>query len=91
VNILYGAEGVVRSDTWQRLPGSFHGTGCTLAAAVAATIANGLAIPEAIRDAQEFTWQTLKAAFRPGMGQQIPDRLFWARAADGAEESGAAD
>jgi hydroxymethylpyrimidine/phosphomethylpyrimidine kinase len=91
INILYGAEGVVRSDTWQRLPGSFHGTGCTLAAAVAATIANGLAIPEAIRDAQEFTWQTLKAAFRPGMGQQIPDRLFWARAADGAEESGAAD
>jgi hydroxymethylpyrimidine/phosphomethylpyrimidine kinase len=91
MNILYGAEGVVRSDTWQRLPGSFHGTGCTLAAAVAATIANGLAIPEAIRDAQEFTWQTLKAAFRPGMGQQIPDRLFWARAADGAEESGAAD
>ena len=91
MNVLYGAEGVVRSDTWQRLPGSFHGTGCTLAAAVAATIANGLAIPEAIRDAQEFTWQTLKAAFRPGMGQQIPDRLFWARAADGAEESGAAD
>jgi hydroxymethylpyrimidine/phosphomethylpyrimidine kinase len=91
MNVLYGAEGVVRSDTWQRLPGSFHGTGCTLAAAVAATIANGLAIPEAIRDAQEFTWQTLKAAFRPGMGQQIPDRLFWARAAEGDEESGAAD
>ena len=91
LNTLYGAEGVVRSDAWQRLPGSFHGTGCTLAAAVAATIANGLAIPEAIRDAQEFTWQTLKAAFRPGMGQQIPDRLFWARAAEGDEETGAAD
>jgi hydroxymethylpyrimidine/phosphomethylpyrimidine kinase len=91
VNTLYGAEGVVRSDAWQRLPGSFHGTGCTLAAAVAATIANGLAIPEAVRDAQEFTWQTLKVAFRPGMGQQIPDRLFWARAAEGDEDTGAAD
>jgi hydroxymethylpyrimidine/phosphomethylpyrimidine kinase len=89
VNTLYGAEGVVRSDAWQRLPGSFHGTGCTLAAAVAATIANGLPIPEAIRDAQEFTWQTLKSAFRPGMGQHIPDRLFWARAGD--EEAGVAD
>jgi hydroxymethylpyrimidine/phosphomethylpyrimidine kinase len=89
VNTLYGAEGAVRSDAWQRLPGSFHGTGCTLAAAVAATIANGLPIPEAIRDAQEFTWQTLKSAFRPGMGQHIPDRLFWARAGD--EEAGVAD
>jgi hydroxymethylpyrimidine/phosphomethylpyrimidine kinase len=88
MNILYGAEGVLRSDAWQRLPGSFHGTGCTLAAAVAATLANGLSMPEAIRDAQEFTWQSLKAAFRPGMGQQIPDRLFWARAA-GDEESSA--
>jgi hydroxymethylpyrimidine/phosphomethylpyrimidine kinase len=82
---------VVRSDAWQRLPGSFHGSGCTLAAAVAATIANGLAIPEAIRDAQEYTWQTLKSAFRPGMGQQIPDRLFWARAPEDDEEAGAAD
>lgn len=91
LNTLYGAEGVVRGDAWQRLPGSFHGTGCTLAAAVAATIANGLPIPEAIRDAQEFTWQTLKAAFRPGMGQQIPDRLFWARAAEDDEDTGAVD
>jgi hydroxymethylpyrimidine/phosphomethylpyrimidine kinase len=90
LNVLYGAEGVVRSDAWQRLAGSFHGTGCTLASAIAATIANGLAIPEAIRDAQEFTWQALRAAFRPGMGQQIPDRLFWARAADGEAETGAA-
>jgi hydroxymethylpyrimidine/phosphomethylpyrimidine kinase len=89
LNILYGVDGVVCSDTWPRLPGTFHGTGCTLAAAAAATIANGLAIPEAIRDAQEFTWQTLRAAFRPGMGQQIPDRLFWARAAEGEEPSGA--
>lgn len=90
LNVLYGAEGVVRSDAWQRLAGSFHGTGCTLAAAIAATIANGLTIPEAIRDAQEFTWQALRAAFRPGMGQQIPDRLFWARAADGEAETGVA-
>ena len=90
LNILYGSEGVVRSDAWQRLSGSFHGTGCTLAAAVAATLANGLSIPEAVRDAQEFTWQSLKAAFRPGMGQQIPDRLFWARATEGDDETGTA-
>ena len=32
VNTLYGQSGVVRSDNWQRLPGSYHGSGCTLAA-----------------------------------------------------------
>ena len=79
VNTLYGQSGVVRSDNWQRLPGSYHGSGCTLAAAIAATVANGLEVAEAVKDAQEYTWQTLKAAFRPGMGQHIPDRLFWAR------------
>ena len=79
LNTLYGEEGVLRTDSWQRLPGSYHGSGCTLASALAATIANGLAISEAAKDAQEYTWQTLKAAFRPGMGQYIPDRLFWAR------------
>jgi hydroxymethylpyrimidine/phosphomethylpyrimidine kinase len=79
VNTLYGQNGVVRSDSWQRLPGTYHGSGCTLASAIAATIANGLEVSDAVKDAQEYTWQTLKAAFRPGMGQYIPDRLFWAR------------
>ncbi len=79
VNTLYGQNGVVRSDSWQRLAGTYHGSGCTLASAIAATIANGLEVSDAIKDAQEYTWQTLKAGFRPGMGQHIPDRLFWAR------------
>lgn len=79
INTLYDQQGVVRSDSWQRLSGTYHGSGCTLASAVAATIANGLGIPEAVRDAQEYTWQTLKHAYRTGMGQLIPDRLFWAR------------
>jgi hydroxymethylpyrimidine/phosphomethylpyrimidine kinase len=86
INTLYGEEGVIRTDSWARLPGSYHGSGCTLASAIAATIANGLAISEATKDAQEYTWQTLKAAFRPGMGQYIPDRLFWAREEAGADE-----
>jgi hydroxymethylpyrimidine/phosphomethylpyrimidine kinase len=87
VNTLYGEEGVIRTDSWQRLPGSYHGSGCTLASAIAATIANGLAISEATKDAQEYTWQTLKAAFRPGMGQYIPDRLFWAREEAASDEA----
>jgi hydroxymethylpyrimidine/phosphomethylpyrimidine kinase len=79
VNTLYGKAGVVRTDSWERLPGSYHGSGCTLASAIAAMIANGLDLPEAVREAQEYTWNTLAKAYRPGMGQFLPDRLFWAR------------
>src|SRR5438270_346551 len=79
VNTLYGKAGVVRTDNWQRLPGSYHGSGCTLASAIAAMLANGLELPEAVREAQDYTWQTLQKAYRPGMGQFLPDRLFWAR------------
>jgi hydroxymethylpyrimidine/phosphomethylpyrimidine kinase len=79
INTLYAKNGVVRSDTWARLPGSYHGSGCTLASAIAAMLANGLDLPDAVREAQDYVWQTLKSAYRPGMGQFIPDRLFWAR------------
>ncbi len=88
INTLYGPQGVIRSDSWQRLPDSYHGSGCTLASAIAATLANGLDIPEAVREAQEYTWQALNAGFRPGMGQHIPDRFFWAREAEGDEKEG---
>lgn len=86
VNTLFEQQGVVRTDSWPRLGGTYHGSGCTLASAIAATIANGLAIPEAVRDAQEYTWQTLKHAYRAGMGQLVPDRLFWAREEDAEDE-----
>ena len=79
INTVFFEKGILRSDTWQRLPGSYHGSGCTLASALAATIARGLDIAEAAREAQEYTWQTLKFGFRPGMGQLLPDRMFWAR------------
>lgn len=83
INTLYGEDGIVRSDRWKRLPGSYHGSGCTLASAIAATMANGLDVPEAVREAQEYTWQALAHGFRPGMGQHLPDRFFWAREVDG--------
>ena len=79
VNILYQRGSVVRTDTWQRLPGSYHGSGCTLASALAANLARGLDIGDAVYEAQDYTWQALARAFRPGMGQYLPDRLFWAR------------
>jgi hydroxymethylpyrimidine/phosphomethylpyrimidine kinase len=84
VNTLYGKSGIVRSDTWARLPGSYHGSGCTLASAIAAMLANGLDLSEAVREAQDYTWHALRKGYRPGMGQFLPDRLFWAREDDSA-------
>lgn len=87
VNTLYGRGGRIRADSWQRLPGSYHGSGCTLASAIAANLAAGADMAQAVREAQEYTWQTLAAGFRPGMGQFIPDRLFWARGEPSASDS----
>jgi hydroxymethylpyrimidine/phosphomethylpyrimidine kinase len=86
VNSLYASEGLLRSDRWQRLSGSFHGSGCTLASALAANLAHGLDVAAAARSAQEYTWQTLKFAYRAGMGQLIPDRFFWAHDEDDADD-----
>lgn len=86
VNTLYSEKGLVRSYTWERLPGSYHGSGCTLTSAIAACLAHGLTMEEAVAEAQEYTWQTLQAGFRPGMGQYIPDRLFWAREEEDAQD-----
>jgi len=87
INTLYGSHGTVRTDRWDRLPGSYHGSGCTLASAIAAHFASGVDVADAVAGAQEYTWRTLAAGFRPGMGQFIPDRLFWSRDEDGAEDA----
>jgi hydroxymethylpyrimidine/phosphomethylpyrimidine kinase len=74
-NTLIGAEGVLREDRWPRLPGSYHGSGCTLASAIAARLAHGDAVAEAVRRAQDYTWCALERGYRPGGGQHVPDRL----------------
>lgn len=81
-NTLYGEEGVVRHDRWQRQPGAFAGAGSTLSAVIAAILANGGEAPQAVVEAQEFTLAAIAHAQRLGMGRLIPDRHFWARAAD---------
>lgn len=87
INALYDENGMVQTDAWDRLPGSYHGSGCTLASAIAAALAYGQEVPQAVREAQAYTYETLKAAFRPGMGQYIPERFFWAQ--EGAAEGNA--
>jgi hydroxymethylpyrimidine/phosphomethylpyrimidine kinase len=76
INRLYDARGLVREDRWQRLPGSYHGSGCTLASALAAALAKGRPVPEAAQEAQAFTWRTLAAALHTGKGQALPNRFF---------------
>ena len=76
VNTLYDQRGLVREDRWPRLPGTYHGSGCTLASAIAARLAHGAAIADAVREAQEFTWRALSAGFAAGGGQLIPNRFY---------------
>lgn len=77
VSHLYGARGEMARHAWPRLPGEFHGSGCTLASAVAARIAHGIDLAAAVDDALAYTWYALGNARRPGRGQAIPDRFFW--------------
>lgn len=79
-NVLYGSHGVLRRDRWPRLPGSYHGSGCTLASCIAARLALGEPLTEAVGYAQRYTWQALAAGFRPGMGQFLPARDWATRA-----------
>ncbi|UXY15657.1 hydroxymethylpyrimidine/phosphomethylpyrimidine kinase [Chitiniphilus purpureus] len=85
-NTLYSRHGRVRSDQWDRLPGRFHGSGATLSAALAGALASGVELSAAVHDAQEYVYQTLSHAFRPGMGQMVPDRMFWARPEETQQE-----
>ena len=85
VNTLYNTRGVVHRQSWERLPGSYHGSGCTLASALAGFLALGQDVAEAAKEAQAYTWQTLKHAYRPGMGQFIPDRMYWVNGDDEEE------
>ena len=75
VNTLYDARGRVDEARWPRLPGSYHGSGCTLASALAAGLAHGREVAQAAREAQRYTWEALKRGFRPGAGQYLPNRV----------------
>jgi hydroxymethylpyrimidine/phosphomethylpyrimidine kinase len=76
-NQLFHDGRLLETFTWDRLPDSYHGSGCTLASAVAALVAHGLALFQAVTEAQEYTWNALQAAYRPGQGQHNPNRFFW--------------
>ncbi|MEO8459883.1 MAG: bifunctional hydroxymethylpyrimidine kinase/phosphomethylpyrimidine kinase [Dokdonella sp.] len=61
----------VRGARWHehpRLPFEGHGTGCSLAAAIAAGLARGNALETAVADAIDFVQHALANAYSPGSG-----------------------
>lgn len=75
INALYGQGHLIQSWSWSRLPDSFHGSGCTFASSLTGFLARGKDITEAVYAAQQYTWSSLHAGFRPGQGQALPNRL----------------
>ena len=61
--------------SWTRLPGEFHGSGCTLASAIAARLALGEPVGAALDTAQAYVQRTLAESFAIGAGQRIPRRF----------------
>ena len=64
-----------KSYDWERLPYSYHGSGCTLASSIAALLARGFDTISAIEEAQNYTWHALQSGFKPGNGQHMPNRF----------------
>ncbi len=78
INRLFGKQQELEQYRWQRLPDNYHGSGCTLSAALAGLLAQNLELSDAVYQAQDFTWHSLQKGYRLGMGQYHPNRLFWA-------------
>ena len=74
-NQLFSSRQSPQLFHWPRLSGSFHGSGCTLAAAISGFIATGLPVAKALFKAQQYTHKTLLAAQPLGKGQLIPIRV----------------
>src|SRR5579859_2517775 len=73
-NHLFGPDGFHEELVWPRLPGAYHGSGCTLASAIAAHLALGRGVPEAVKDAQRYTFDALQRGWQLGRGKGIPGR-----------------
>ena len=86
-NVLASPHSVLYTGRFERFEATFAGAGDTLSAALAALLATGTDLAEAVKEALAYLDRCLDAGFRPGMGNIIPDRLFWAQDDDDAEAS----
>jgi hydroxymethylpyrimidine/phosphomethylpyrimidine kinase len=90
-NVLASPQGAITGEKFERFEASFVGAGDTLSAALAALLASGAELHAAVGEALAFLDQALDAGFRPGMGNVVPDRFFWALPPAEGDEPGAAD
>lgn len=82
-NLWFAQSKYHETFSWPRLPHEYHGSGCTLASALAALIAQGLDGFTAANEAQEYSWNSLKHAFSISeSGQLIPSRFYWQQSDD---------
>jgi hydroxymethylpyrimidine/phosphomethylpyrimidine kinase len=79
-NVLASPVTVLFSEKFEHFEASFAGAGDTLSAALTALLATGLDLQSATAEALSYLDHSLDAGFQPGMGQLLPDRLFWAQA-----------
>jgi hydroxymethylpyrimidine/phosphomethylpyrimidine kinase len=77
-NVLASPQGAITGEKFELFEAGFVGAGDTLSAALAALLASGAELSAAVGEALQFLDQSLDAGFRPGMGNVIPDRFFWA-------------
>ena len=81
-NVLASPQAVLGSGRFERFEASFVGAGDTLSATLAALIGSGCDLGEATSEALTYLDGCLQQGFRPGMGQVLPDRMFWAQPDD---------
>lgn len=86
-NVLASPQSVIYSQKFERIEAVFQGAGDTLSAALAALLATGSDVSESTQDALQYLDRCLLAGFSPGMGHNIPDRMFWAQPDDDQEPS----
>ena len=77
-NVLASPQGAITGEKFELFEAGFIGAGDTLSAALTALLAAGAELSAAVGEALQFLDQSLDAGFRPGMGNVVPDRFFWA-------------
>lgn len=75
INRWYAKDGQHDSWAWTRYPGDFHGSGCTLAAALSGYLAQKLSVRDAMMAAQRYCQTALQNAYALAEGQRFPNRI----------------
>ncbi len=78
-DVVAGPDGITVLEGVRVATGNDHGTGCSLSAAIAAQLALGATVPDAIRESKAFVARGLRGAarWRLGAGHGPIDHFGW--------------